>query len=120
MKRLLLINISILFIIIFTLPYLIVAQTTQTRSLHIGELWQTDEDIPSGGWQIGFNWPGNHYAIQTSNIRESEVILSNGSARMGGLSCGLRNWKNETGTFYPYLVYTVSSSVICYTVQILL
>jgi hypothetical protein len=91
------------------------AQTTQTRSLHIGELWQTDEDIPSGGWQIGFNWPGNHWAIQENMGNESEIILSNGSARMGGLSCGLRNWKDENGTFFPYVVYTVSGSVICHT-----
>ena len=104
-----------IFILFVLLPYLSIAQKTQTRSLHVGEIWQTDEDIPSGGWQIGFNWPGNHWSIYGANGREPEVILSNGSVRMGGLSCGLRNWKDEKGIFYPYVVYTVSGSVICHT-----
>jgi len=86
-----------------------------TRDLHVGELWQTDEDIPSGGWQIGFNWPGNHWADKINGPTERETMLANGCARMGGLSCGLRNWKDRRSNEYPYVVYTVSHSVICHT-----
>ncbi len=86
-----------------------------TRSVHVGELWQTDEDIPSGGWQIGYNWPGNHWADKINGPTERETMLANGCARMGGMSCGLRNWKDRRRNEFPYVVYTTSGSVICHT-----
>lgn len=84
------------------------------RKLEIGELWQTDEDIPSGGWQIGFNWPGNVWREKLEG-RIKETYIFNGSARMSGLSCGLKNWKNRRGALYPHVVYSVSESIIEHT-----
>jgi len=91
------------------------SQIAGTRSVRVGELWQTDEDIPSGGWQISYNWPGNHWADKINGPTERETMLANGCARMAGMSCGLRDWKDRRNTAFPYVVYTVSSSIICHT-----
>ncbi len=81
------------------------------RKLEIGELWQTDESIPSGGWQIGFNWPGNVWREKIEG-RIKETYIFNGSARMSGLSMGIKNWKDRRGSSYPHIVYSVSESII--------
>ena len=107
------VNITLLVLLLFAANSF--SQIAGTRSLRIGELWQTDEDIPSGGWQIGYNWPGNHWADKINGPTERETMLANGCARMAGLSCGMTDWKDRRGTPYPYVVYTVSGSIICHT-----
>jgi len=89
-------------------------QIAEVGKLEIGELWHSDEDIPSGGWQVGYNWPGNVVRAKTTG-GYNEIMLANGTARMGGLSCGTLNWKNRSGSLYPYAVYSVSESVIEHT-----
>ncbi len=84
------------------------AQIAGTRDLQVGELWHQDEDIPSGGWEVSYAWPGNHWRRRD----ESEVRQTTATTRMCGLSCGLRDWYDRRKNFYPYAVYTVSSSII--------
>jgi len=100
------------FIMLSTILY---AQEGQ-RKLELGELWQTDEGVPSGGWQIGFNWPGNVWREKLeAGGRIKETYIFNGSARMSGLSLGMKNWKNRRGALYPHIVYSVSESIIEHT-----
>ena len=89
-------------------PVNVSSQIAGIRDLQVGELWHQDEDIPSGGWECSYNWPGNHWRAQDDGFSR----LANGMARMAGLSCGLTDWYDRRKNFYPYVVYTVSSSII--------
>lgn len=89
-------------------------QIAEVRRLQIGKLWHSDEEIPSGGWQVSYNWPGNVVRVKNTG-GGNETMLANGTARMCGLSCGVKNWKNRRGSLYPIAVYTVSSSIIEHT-----
>jgi hypothetical protein len=102
------------FIFLFFIYSVLNAQIAEVGKLEIGELWNSDEDIPSGGWQVGFNWPGNVVRTKTTG-GFNEIMLANGTTRMGGLSCGTTNWKNRSGSLYPFAVYSVSESVIEHT-----
>lgn len=81
---------------------------TGRRHLWIGELWTTEEDIPSGGWEDCFAWPGNHWRWGFGR----ENRLMNGTVRQGGLSFGMLNWKDWENNFYPYVVGSVNESNI--------
>jgi len=89
-------------------------QIAEVGKIEVGELWHSDEDIPSGGWQVGYQWPGNVVRVKTTG-GGNETMLANGTARMGGLSCGTTNWKNRRGSLFPYAVYSVSESVLEHT-----
>jgi len=105
----------IIFSAFFVFSTMLYAQEGQ-RQLQIGELWQTDEDVPSGGWQIGFNWPGNVWREKLeAEGRIKETYIFNGTARMSGLSLGMKDWKNRRGSLYPHVVYSVSESIIEHT-----
>jgi len=79
---------------------------TGRRYLWIGELWTEEEDIPSGGWEDCFAWPGNHWRYGLGH----ENRLMNGTVRQGGLSYGLTNWKDWKNVAYPYMVGGVNQS----------
>lgn len=83
-------------------------QVKAKKNIHIGELWHQDQDIPSGGWEESYCWPGNHWREKLVG----EVRMMNGTGRMSGLCYGMKNWKEYTGTTYPYVVGTVSSSLM--------
>ncbi len=104
----------ILFLIHLVLNTAFVSGQDVNKGLHVGEIWHSDESIPSGGWQVGYNWPGNvvreHFAGSWK-----ETMLANGTARMAGMSAGLKNWKDRRGNIMPYLIYSVSESIIAHT-----
>ncbi|NIA28881.1 MAG: hypothetical protein GWP06_03075, partial [Actinobacteria bacterium] len=79
---------------------------TGRKYLRIGELWTEDEDIPSGGWEACFAWPGNHY--RTSLVGEDRLM--NGTVRQGGLSYGMKDWTDWRNKHYSYLVGGVNQS----------
>ncbi|MBN1352773.1 T9SS type A sorting domain-containing protein [candidate division KSB1 bacterium] len=81
-------------------PMEIQAQTTGKKQLQVGELWQEDEHIPTGGWEKTFIWPGNHWRRSDP----SENILTNGTARDCGLSFGLKDWTDWKNNFYSVIV----------------
>ena len=89
------------------------AQVTGKRNLWVGELWHQDEDVPSGGWESSYVWPGNHWR----ETGVGDMRLMNATERMAGLSYGMKNWKEYTGTTYPYVVGSVSSSLIVQSPQ---
>jgi len=91
--------ISIL-IIVFSIFFMGNIQGKDKKNLWIGELWHTDEDDASGGWEQSFVWPGNHWREKLVG----EVRLMNGCARSSGFGYGMKNWKEYTGTTYPYVV----------------
>jgi len=104
---------TIILILSLWITTAVLGQDTK-KGLHVGELWHSDEAIPSGGWQVGYNWPGNVYREHFGG-NWKETMLANGCARMGGLSAGLKNWKDRRGNNIPYLIYSVSESVIEHT-----
>gem|GEM_PF-548100 len=81
---------------------------TGRKYLRIGEIWHEDEDIPSGGWQASFAWPGNHWR----RINPSENHLMNGTMRECGLGFGMKDWKDWKNIFYPYMVGGVGESLM--------
>ena len=81
---------------------------TGRKYLRIGEIWHEDEDIPSGGWQASYAWPGNHWR----RINAAENHLMNGCARMAGLGYGMKDWTDWRNNFYPYLVGGVGGSLM--------
>jgi len=83
-------------------------QVKATRDIHIGELWHRDQDLPSGGWEESYCWPGNHWREKLVG----EVRLMNATGRMAGVGYGMTNWKEYTGTTYPYVVGTASASLM--------
>ncbi len=76
--------------------------------MRIGELWHEDEDIPSGGWQASFTWPGNHWR----RVNASENLLMNGTMRECGMGYGLKDWTDWRNNFYPYVVGGVGASLM--------
>lgn len=78
------------------------------KNLRVGELWHQDQDIPSGGWEESYVWPGNHWREKLVG----EVRMMNGTGRMSGLCYGMTNWREYTGITYPYVVGTVNSSLM--------
>ncbi|MBN1351063.1 T9SS type A sorting domain-containing protein [candidate division KSB1 bacterium] len=76
------------------------------KRLWIGELWTDEQDIPSGGWEASYAWPGNHWR----HSYEGENRLMNGCARQGGLGYGMKDWSDWRGNFYPYVVGGVHDS----------
>ncbi|MBI5463640.1 MAG: T9SS type A sorting domain-containing protein [Ignavibacteriales bacterium] len=80
----------------------------QTKNLWIGELWHTEENDGSGGWEQSYAWPGNHWREKL----QGEVRLMNGSARAVSLCYGMKNWKEYTGTTYPYVVGAANPSTM--------
>jgi len=83
-------------------------QITGRKYLRIGEIWHEDEDIPSGGWQASFAWPGNHWR----RINQSENHLMNGTMRECGLGYGLKNWRDWKNNFFPVMVGGVGQSLM--------
>ncbi len=81
---------------------------TGRKYLRIGEIWHEDEDIPSGGWQASFAWPGNHWR----RINPSENHLMNGTMRECGLGFGMKDWKDWKNVFYPIMVGGVGQSLM--------
>ena len=68
-----------------------IAMSTSTRAkkqLRIGELWHEEEEIPYGGWEKSFVWPGNHW--RRSNA--SENLTTNGTARGCGMGYGIKDY----------------------------
>ena len=55
------------------------------KNLRVGELWHQDQDIPSGGWEESYVWPGNHWREKLVG----EVRMMNGTGRMAGLCYGM-------------------------------
>ncbi len=98
-------RILIFVFIFFLVPTLLFGQSGK-RNLWIGELWHTDEDDASGGWEQSYCWPGNHWREKLVG----EVRLMNACARSTGFGFGLRDWKEYTGTTYPYVVGNGSAS----------
>ena len=98
---------------LFILQKICFTQVTGKKDLWVGELWHQDEDIPSGGWESSYVWPGNHWR----ETGVGDVRLMNATERMAGLSYGMKNWKEYTGTTYPYVVGSVSSSLIVQSPQ---
>ena len=96
-------GVLILFVLFYAMS---LAHGKATRSLWIGELWHTDEDDASGGWERCFAWPGNHWREKLVG----EVCLMNECARSTGFGYGMKNWKEYTGTTYPYVVGNSSAS----------
>ncbi|MBN1351065.1 T9SS type A sorting domain-containing protein [candidate division KSB1 bacterium] len=80
---------------------------TGKKQLRLGEIWHEDEDIPSGGWQASFVWPGNHWR----RIDEAEYNLMNGTARMAGLGFGMKDWSDWRGNYFPVMVGSVTGSL---------
>ncbi len=87
-------------------------QVTGRKYLRIGELWHEDEDIPSGGWQASFTWPGNRWR----RIKADENHLMNGCAREAGMGYGLKDWTDWRNNFYPVVVGGVGSSLMVHPV----
>lgn len=83
-------------------------QITGRKYLRIGEIWHEDEDIPSGGWQASFAWPGNHWR----RINQSENHLMNGTMRECGMGYGLKNWRDWKNNFFPVMVGGVGQSLM--------
>ncbi|MCK5457523.1 MAG: hypothetical protein KAI45_10395, partial [Melioribacteraceae bacterium] len=104
--------------IVFSLFYFfngeLYSQISGTRTIRVGELWETDEDIPSGGWQNGYNWPGNHIRTKYNSedlSGQGEIMLANGTARMAGMSCGIKDWTDRRGNHFPVAIYGTSESI---------
>ncbi|NOY59037.1 MAG: T9SS type A sorting domain-containing protein [Calditrichaeota bacterium] len=79
---------------------------TGKKFLSVGELWTEEEDIPSMGWEDCFAWPGNHYRTRIPG----EDRLMNGTVRQGGLSYGMKDWKDWRNKYYSYVVGGVNPS----------
>ena len=88
----------------------LLSQSRSKKQLQVGELWQEEEELPSGGWEKTFVWPGNHW--RRSNA--SENILTNGTARSSGIGYGLKNWTDWRKDFYPYVVGGVDDGMMVY------
>lgn len=105
-------NIKTLFIVLAVITLIVagavLGQVKTKKDLHIGELWHQDQDVPSGGWEESYCWPGNHWREKLVG----EVRMMNGTGRMSGLCYGMKNWKEYTGITYPYVVGTVSNSLM--------
>jgi len=97
-----------LMLLVVGMPSITYSQVADVRNLHVGELWHQDEDIPSGGWECSYAWPGDGYR----RISAAEIKSTTATTRMCGLSCGLVNWYDRRKNFFPYAVYTVSGSII--------
>ena len=99
----------ILAVLTMLLAYSITALADKAKkNLRVGELWHQDQDIPSGGWEESYVWPGNHWREKLVG----EVRMMNGTGRMSGLGYGMTNWKEYTGITYPYVVGSCSSSLL--------
>jgi hypothetical protein len=103
MKKTIILSILVGFLLLTQIPS---ASGNELKRLWIGELWSEDEDIPSGGWEACFAWPGNHFRMSTVG----ENRLMNGTVRQGGLSYGMKNWTDWRNNFYPFLVGGVNPS----------
>ncbi|MBN1351064.1 T9SS type A sorting domain-containing protein [candidate division KSB1 bacterium] len=82
------------------------------KRLWIGEVWTEEEDVPSGGWEACWAWPGNHFRVRIPG----EDRLMNGTVRQGGLSYGMKDWKDWRNNYYPYLVGGVNESNLSHPV----
>jgi len=78
------------------------------KNIWVGELWTTDEDIPNGGWEISWAWPGNHWR----RISESENHLMNATMRGCGIVYGMKNWKDWNNKAYPVVVGGVNPNLL--------
>ena len=102
------------FIILLSFLAVILSSANQVFSQHVtgkkflsvGELWTEEEDIPSMGWEDCFAWPGNHYRTRIPG----EDRLMNGTVRQGGLSYGMKDWKDWRNKYYSYVVGGVNQS----------
>lgn len=90
---------------VFFIPVVV---SGQVKNLWIGELWHTDENDGSGGWEGSYRWPGNHWR----EMGKGDVRLMNGSARAVATCYGMKNWKEYTGTTYPYVVGATNPSTM--------
>ena len=84
-----------------------VGAQTDKKDLWIGELWHEDEDIPSGGWERSYVWPGNRWRERIPG----EVKMMNATARMAGITFGLKDWTDRRKRHHPYVVGGVASSL---------
>ena len=82
--------------------------TSIRKRFWIGNLWTDEQDVPSGGWEASFAWPGNHFRVRVPG----EDRLMNGTVRQGGLNYGLKNWTDWRNKHYSYLVGGVHDSFI--------
>ncbi|MBN1351066.1 T9SS type A sorting domain-containing protein [candidate division KSB1 bacterium] len=96
-------------IVIQGVPIQVVSQpVTGRKYLRIGEMWHEDEDIPSGGWQASFTWPGNRWR----RIKADENHLMHGTARQAGMGYGIKDWSDWRNNFYPVMVGGVGNSLM--------
>ena len=81
---------------------------TSRKDLWIGDIWHEDEDIPSGGWRMSYVWPGNRWRERGPG----EMRLTGATARMAGLSFGLKDWTDRRKQFHPYVIGGVAPSLV--------
>jgi hypothetical protein len=102
-------KLCILFMVsLFGTSWVSAQDITGRKYLRIGELWHEDEDIPSGGWQTSFAWPGNRWR----RASEAENGQMGGTMRECGMGFGLKNWKDYKGVLNPIVVGGVGSSLM--------
>jgi len=78
------------------------------KHLHVGELWHTEEDLPNGGWEISWCWPGNHWR----RISDAENHLMNATQRGCGLCYGMKEWRDWKNVYYPAVVGGINPNLL--------
>ena len=81
-----------------------------SRLLSVGKLWHVDEDGGSGGWHMGYSWPGGRMRRNGPELKHA-----NATVRMCGLSMAHTNYQRGSSNYYPFAVSTVTGSVIANT-----
>jgi hypothetical protein len=70
------------------------------RYLEVGRMWGKFDDNGGGGWEESLIWPGGRYR----EMGQGDIRLMGGNARRFGPSIGVRDWKDEKGKSYAYML----------------
>ncbi len=73
---------------------------SEFRYLEVGRIWGEFNAHGGGGWENSFIWPGGRYR----ETGQGNIRLMGGNLRKFGPIVGVRDWEDEKGRLYPYMI----------------